>query len=573
MKKGGKANKKFREVKYSSDNLRLKKDIAKSITHNLMTEDVKIVVKDEAGKEIKGETTIVNANKIKFKTTEDYQNASVEVTGKKEVKDNIFRIIGEGTIYALIGLKNLSISYEETSGTILPGYLPTTKYLGQSQQNGIYAPGFPFAFGAQNDNYALYASQKGWLTNDSLQTSPYQMTFSNPISVKATVEPLKGLKIDVSANRMNSKNKNEYWIADASGIFYPNNTMYTGNYSISFLSIQTAFWKYGENYSSQAYDDFKAFRSEIAWRLANDRNNARLSESPDYNLNTSNPDPVTGEPLNDGFPNGYGPVSQEVLIPAFLAAYGGRSPDKVSLSPFPKFPLPNWRITYDGLSEINLVKRIIKNISISHSYASSYNVGAYTTNANYNWDEKDYDGFSWTRDQVNRLFIPEQEINSVNISETFNPLLSVDITWKNKLNSKLELRKSRNLTLSFSNNQLIDLTSTEIIIGMGYRFDQLPIIIKTGKGNQQKFQSDLNLRGDFSIIDMQTYIRKIEEEVDQITAGQKALALKLSADYALNERFNLKLFYDHAITSPRISTSFRTSNIKFGVSVRFTLIP
>ena len=94
----------------------------------------------------------------------------------------------------------------------------------------------------------------------------------------------------------------------------------------------------------------------------------------------------------------------------------------------------------------------------------------------------------------------------------------------------------------------------------------------THNNYSKKFKSDLNLRGDFSISNMLTIIRKIDD-VDQITAGQKALSIKLTADYALNERFNLKLFYDQDINAPRISTSFPTSNIKFGISVRFTLIP
>jgi cell surface protein SprA len=572
MQKGEKNEKKFKEVKYTEAKARFRKEIAKTITHNLNTIDIQVIVRDENGKELSGELSIVNPNKVKFKLPEDYQNASIEVTGKKEAKDNILQKLMEGTIYALIGLKNISISYEENSGTILPGYLPSSSYLGMTRHNGITAPGLPFIMGIQNNGLVGYASGNKWLTTDSLQTLPYQMAFVNPISIRATAEPLKGLKIDITANRNSSKNRSEYWIPDATSSFFLNNRVYTGNYSISFLAIKTSFWKYGENYSSRAFDNFKSYRSAIAWRLANQRNDARKMLSPAYDPGNPNPDPVSGKPLNDGFPNGYGPVSQEVLIPAFLAAYGGRSPNSVSLSPFPTIPLPNWTVTYDGLSEIDLFKRIVKTITINHIYTSSFNIGSYTTNAKYNWEEKDYDGYSWTRDQVNKLFIPEQEIYSVNITESFNPLISADITWKNNLSTKIELNKTRNLTMSFSNNQLIDLGSNEIIIGAGYRFEQLPIIIKTG-GKQTKYQSDLNIRGDFSFIDMRTIIRKIEEGVDQITAGQQAITIKLAADYALNERFNLKVFYDQALMAPRISTSFPTSNIKFGVSVRFTLIP
>jgi len=573
MKRGSKANKKFKDVKFVKENVRLKDGVGKSIVHNLLTEDVQIKVTDETGKEVDGELIVVNNKKVKFRAKGNYQNTNIEVNGKKEIKQNIFKAIGEGIVYAAIGLKNISVSYSETSGTILPGYLPKTKYVGlnqytDSRNNSQLAPGIPFVLGWQDESFGYNALEKyEWVTRDALQTSPYQMTFTSNIGVKATLEPLKGLKIDLSATKTTSRNRNEYDLSRRE------EKLYTGNFSMSYMMLSTAFWTFGEDYSSQAFEDFKDYRSDIAWRLAEKRNSARLGASPDYDINEPNIDPVDGiTPLNDGYPNGYGPTSQEVMIPAFLAAYAGRSPNKVELSPFPKIPLPNWRVTYDGLSEVDFVKRFIKSINLSHSYNSSYNVGSYETNASYNWYDVAYDGYSWARDDVNGFFIPEQEINSITLTEAFNPLFSADVTWINNLNSKFEYNKGRTMTLSFSNNQVIDLISKEMIIGLGYRFDELPIIIKTGKG-QQKFKSDLNLRGDLSIMDMLTIIRKVEENVDQITAGQNAISLKLSADYALNERFNLRLFYDHAITTPRISTSFKTSNIKFGISVRFTLIP
>ncbi|MEN8121056.1 MAG: cell surface protein SprA [Bacteroidota bacterium] len=572
MRKGGKASKKFKEVTFKKDKLRFKKGIAKSITHELKTDDVSIEVTDENGKEIKGELIVVNTKKVKFKADDNYKNASVVVTGKKEVKDNFLRGLGDGLAYMVIGLKNVSLSVENGGGTILPGYKPQTEYVGLTQTNGLFAPGFPFILGVQDVDFAKYATQHNWVTTDSLQTEPYVMTGVTKANLKATLEPLKGLKIDLSAFRNSANSRNEFWIADQNDVFSSHNKLYSGNFSMSFLGIKTAFWKFGENYNSQAYENFKENRYDVAWRIANDRDAARLTNSPIYNINEPNKDPINGEDLTDGFPNGYGPVSQEVLIPSFLAAYSGRSANNIGISPFPVIPFPNWRVTYNGLSEITFIKRFIKTINLSHAYQSSYNVNAYTTNPFYNWTEKSYDGYSWTRDQVNELFIPENEITTVTLTEAFNPLISVDMTLAVNLNAKIEYRTSRTLSLSFSNNQMVDMNSSEIIIGTGYRFDELPIIIKT-KTKQQKFQSDLNLRADFSFMKMLTIIRKLKEDVDQITAGQDVMGIRFSADYALNERFNLMLFYNQDINAPKISTSFRTSNIKFGVSVRFTLIP
>ena len=63
------------------------------------------------------------------------------------------------------------------------------------------------------------------------------------------------------------------------------------------------------------------------------------------------------EPGTDslGYPYGYGPTDQEVLATSFLAAYKGQDPAKIGLTAFPSIPLPNWRLTYDGLAKIKVI--------------------------------------------------------------------------------------------------------------------------------------------------------------------------------------------------------------------------
>ncbi|HKK67068.1 MAG TPA: hypothetical protein VJ946_02610, partial [Bacteroidales bacterium] len=58
---------------------------------------------------------------------------------------------------------------------------------------------------------------------------------------------------------------------------------------------------------------------------------------------------------------------------------------------------------------------------------------------------------------------------------------------------------------------------------------------------------------------------------NQPTAGNEVITIKASADYVLSDRFNLRLFYDHVINDPKVVLSYPSSNIDFGVSVRFTL--
>ena len=107
-------------------------------------------------------------------------------------------------------------------------------------------------------------------------------------------------------------------------------------------------------------------------------------------------------------------------------------------------------------------------------------------------------------------------------------------------------------------------------MGLGYRFKNVKFPIKLGKG-KKKPVSDVNVRVDLSIRDNRTIIRKIENDVNQPTAGQKLTTIKFSADYVLSPRFNIRAFYDRIITKPVISSSFPTDNTNAGIALRFTL--
>ena len=115
--------------------------------------------------------------------------------------------------------------------------------------------------------------------------------------------------------------------------------MQQGQYSISFISWRTAFFRDNDNSESIIFQRFRNYRNEIARRIA--------SQNPNY----------SGIIDSTGFPEGYGAASQDVIIPSFLAAYSGKGALGVSLSSMPTIPLPNWRINYDGLMQIKFIKK------------------------------------------------------------------------------------------------------------------------------------------------------------------------------------------------------------------------
>ncbi|MRT92337.1 cell surface protein SprA [Ancylomarina sp. 16SWW S1-10-2] len=551
---------KFEKVTYEGEVDEFKANVGKSVYHKLGTRDVTVKVYDLEGKEVRVEYRALSGNRVRVISKKSLKNARVRISGKVLEKDNILVKAGEGLLRLGMSVRNISLGYSETNSTTLPGYLPQTNFFGGESFNGSKAPGFNFLVGAQNKGFAADAARRGWITTDPTLNSPYVMTHTENFTFRSTIELVKGLKINLNANRTYSKNTNEFYIynEDASTLDQPvfdaKNKTLTGNFSMTFMSMKSAFFSIGNtgDYSSKYFDEFLTTRKLESLRLAKKR------WGLDYDDHESSSE--------EGYYEGYGSTSQDVLIPAFLKAYGGGGSKYNKLFPNITKMMPNWRVTFDGLSKIPLVKRYFKSINVNHSYTSTYNIGSYNNNLDYSSDEY---GFSDKFDLIGD-FLPIYEANSVSINEQFNPLINIDMMWKNNFSTTFEIKRTRNLILSLSNTQLTEVASSEFVFGMGYRFDNLGLIIGSGSG-QKKFNSSLNLRGDLSIRKNSTIIRKIVDEVDQLTSGQKVVTIKMSADYVLSNRLNLRLYYDRIVNEPYVSLSYPTTTTEFGVSVRFTL--
>jgi cell surface protein SprA len=479
---------------------------------------------------------------------------------QEQESPDYFKIVTEGFIRMLMGVRNFSLNYTESNGTRLPGFQRTPQALGMDwdfDTPGYGAPGLGFVFGSQEDIRGE-ALRGNWITDNPRLNNAYVTNFTQNISARSQVEPLPNMRIEITALRNYARTYSEYFKADTLGRFDSFSPLTAGSFSISFLSIKTAFERTDSTYISQVYENFKKYRFEIAERLAFDNPNW----SGQYDLPVGENDTIP----RTGFPVGYGPTSQDVMIGAFMAAYAGWDPSKSSTNPFMKIPMPNWRLTYDGLSRIKAFQRYIQTFTVAHGYRSTFTVGSYRSIQGY----RERNGFPSAVDNAMN-FIPEYEIGQVSINEQFAPLLSFDITWVNSLMTRLEYRSSRNIGLSFANNQVTDVKSREIIVGTGYRFKDLAFNIAQGR-NTQRVQSDLVIRLDISFRRNQTVLRKLIEGVDVISAGQGNMGFNFSADYQVSPRVNMRLFYDRNVTNPFVSNQFATSNTHAGFSFRFMLM-
>lgn len=457
-------------------------------------------------------------------------------------------------------LKSVQANYSVTNGTLLPGYNEASHLLGQNfnaNGNGSDfsgpAPGWGFIAGQQHsfdsqDNIRRVSARNGWLNENDFLNNSFTQTHTEALTFRGNMEPLPGLKIDLNASQNRSLNQQSIFRHDSSSGpgnsingFRDFNPVTSGNYSISFLSISTAFTSDNADHSSPVFTTFVGNLKAVANRVAAQNRNSQGRDSL-------------------GFPLGYSRQSQEVLIPAFIAAYSGKRAGDVSLNPLSQFPLPNWRITYDGLSRVKVLQRYVNTIAIGHGYRSNYSVNSYSSNINYSDSAR-----GQTTD-----FLSRYDYGTVTISEQFSPMVSVDIAWKNNFTSRVEYKKDRTVALSLSNSQVTETRGQEYVGGVGYRVKNFKLPFRIN-GNQIVLKNDLNFKVDISYRLNNTIIRKVAEETNQPSAGTNILTLKNSIDYVVNERLNARLFYDKVINTPVVSTSFPTSSTQFGVSLRFTL--
>jgi cell surface protein SprA len=556
----------YEEVTHTRRGLILKAGRPRIVNHNLKTRDVTVTVTNSEGAPVSGKFNIVSDTRIDYTADTDVTNAVVVIKGRVEKKPGIASVAGRYLVRGLMALRNVSATFTLEQGHIMPGYLPGSSFLGQQTYQGMSSPGWRFLAGLTDERFFDEAVTNGWITTDTLLNNAATYSKREQLNIRANIEPFPGLRIDVTGDRRYSETISSYLRADRNGNFPDStrNTRLTGTFTISVVSWGTAFEKIPKSgdYLSPTFERFKEYTTIISQRKGNERSLVDGSYDPHW-------DPVTGEQVTGSYTSGYGMTSGEVLVPAFLAAYTKRDPEKISLSPFPSIMhmMPNWRINFEGLTKFEAVRRVFNSVSLSHQYRSTYTIGSFNTSLYY---DPDQDGISRIRD-LKSNFIPQYEINTVTINEQFSPFINIDLGWKNSLTTRFEYRKSRTVTLNLASNQVADIRNDEITIGAGYRFDDVAITLKSRTG-QRALESDLNIKVDLSIRDNKTIARKLVEEVNQPVAGQRVFTVGATADYVLSDRFNLQIYADHSMNDPFVANTFLTSNTNFGFSLRFTLV-
>ena len=196
------------------------------------------------------------------------KKAAIDSTKTKKVNITSKDLL-ESTIRALMMVRNASINYNENKGTFLPGFMGETQIMGMDLGRQM-APGYKFAFGSQADILEKGIENNWFNTNSHLITQQVAKTSKQTLNARATLEPFKQFRVNLTGTRSLTSNDNFFYQIDNSTTsgYTENSRQKIQEFSISSNTFRTAFTKNIRHKGSGAYKQMLNNRKVIADRLA-----------------------------------------------------------------------------------------------------------------------------------------------------------------------------------------------------------------------------------------------------------------------------------------------------------------
>ena len=522
--------------------LKLTPDTTMTVTHNKKSKRLIVTAKTKDGKTYPVKYKVIDQNKIAVKGV-DSVTIKLSVTPKPPLENQWWYKPTQSLARLLMMVRTIGVSYRNQNSMSIPGFMPNIGDAFGQRTGGVMAPGLGFAFGLTDDSFLDKAHDNGWLYNDSAAT-PATTNRTIDLQLRATLEPVRDLKIDLNASRTESRSRRiEYSYAGMP-------STQSGTFNMTTISISSAFEKIGDansGYPSRAFDRFCSALPRFQQMAA-----AHYGAEVD-------------------------PYSAAVMIPAFLDTYTSSGRGSLDLLPTLTKLLPNWTVRYSGLSKLKWFNERFKSVNINHSYKSVFAVGSYTSSS------ETASLLGW-------------HVPSVSINESFSPLIGVDVTLQSGLTLKAEYRRTRVLNLSMTSVQINETRSNDLVFGASYKISDFRLFssgasrkIKKAQGGKSRnnqnntkttnnsnrrsgVNHDLNLRLDISLRDQAAITRDIASRTSAASSGNSALKISFMADYTLSRLLTLSAYYDRQTNTPLLSSSsYPTTTHDFGLSMKFSL--
>jgi cell surface protein SprA len=522
--------------------VKLLPDSTVTVAHNKKSKRLMVSAKTKDGRSYPIKYKVVDQNKISIKGL-DSTTIMLSVVAKPPLDDERWYKTAQSAARFLMMVRSIGISYRNQYALSVPGFMPEIGDAFGQRTGGVMAPGLGFAFGLTDDSFIDKALDNKWLLMADSIATPASSNQSIDLQLRATLEPVRDLKIDLNASRTESKSRSiQYMYANRP-------TTQSGTFNMTTISISSSLESMGDannGYPSAAFDRFCDALPRFQERA-----------SAHY-----------GTPVDQ--------YSAAVMIPAFLDSYTWSGGGSLDLIPALTKLLPNWTIRYSGLSKLKWFNEHFKSVNINHSYKSVFALGSYTSSS------ETASVLGWN-------------VPTVSINESFSPLIGADVTFLNNLTLKAEYRRTRVLNLSMTSVQINESRSNDLVIGLGYKISDFRLFgsgtsrkIKKAQGGSKKnndkssnskssnsksgVNHDLNMRLDISWRDQAAITRDIATRTSSASSGNAAFKMSFMADYTLSRLLTMSAYYERQTNTPLLSSSsYPTTTHDFGFSMKFSL--
>ncbi|MBR1545443.1 MAG: cell surface protein SprA [Prevotella sp.] len=512
------------------------------VNHGKKSKRLTVVARTKDGKKYNLRYKVLDDNRIRINNHDTVQ-LMLSVTPKQPTEKQWWYSPAQSAARFLMMVRSIGVSYRNQYAMSIPGFLPTIGDAFGQRTGSVMAPGLGFAFGLTGDSYLQKANDNGWLLNNNSVATPATTNMTTDLQIRATLEPVRDLKIDLNASRTETKARSIQYMYEGMP------TTQSGTFTMTTISLKSALEGIGDannGFHSASFERFCGILESYQQRAE-----AQYGTTVD-------------------------PYSASVMIPAFLSAYTSSGGNSLSFFPALTRLLPNWTIRYTGLSKLSWFRDVFKSVTINHAYKSVYAVGSYTANAG----TSSLIGYN---------------VPTVSLNESFSPLLGVDLTFNNNLTAKVEYRTTRVLNLSMTSIQINESRSNDWVIGLAYKISDFNLFGSNGNRKVKKAQRgkrnaandtkqqtakapktgvnhDLNMRLDFSLRDQASITRDIATQTSAANSGNTALKISFMADYTLSRLLTLSAYYDRQTNTPLLSSSsYPTTTHDFGLSLKFSL--
>ncbi|WP_273443813.1 cell surface protein SprA [Neolewinella agarilytica] len=512
---------------------------------------------------------------------------------KKRKKSSGPSSAARALIRPLMALRSVRFNYSEDFETVIPGFTPEPSLFGQNA--GFKAPGWGFVAGIQprirelteaqqfgDKDYLYDLASDGYISDNVFLSQDVIQNYTRRWDGSATIEPFRDFRLELTIDRTFSENYTETFKVQEKGPdadFVHSIPVRDGALTFTNGGARTLFNQDTVNLNL-LFQTFDNNRRVISQRLGD---------------GTLHEDPLLAA---QGYSFGYGPNQQDVLLPAFLAAYRDEDANTSELDPFNLKASPNWRLTYNGLNKVGKLGEIFRRVNISHGFQSTFQISSYGTSLDYlDALEQATTPVLTGYDTVSLNYFPRIEIPNLTESKSFAPLISIEAELQNGLSLNFAYQSSENRSINIVSKLLSEQVSTEVIGGFGIVLEDIQIGFLQGKKKKRRSRedqeaeanpsrnggrgnsrsggrlkvSDMDIQFNFSLRDGITYASRLNPVQRETVEGSRVFTLAPSVEYQVNELLGLRAFFDYRKTQPYNSLGFPQTAASGGVVVRFQL--